>query len=112
MSNSLEKDIEDIKVLLDNTITQLSVVSVKLNIIQSMVLGVYKETLPLDDYKSIYTHFVNDLEEDTTDALNELEGVLFDSKEFLLRQKYNLLEAMNRMKDEDYNISMNTKNSQ
>ncbi len=99
MSNS-KNDVEEIKSLLDNTITQLSVLSARLNVIQSMVLGVYKDTLPLEDYKTIYTRFVNEIEKDSTDVLNGLDGILFDSGSFLLRQKYDLHEAMSRMKND------------
>ena len=99
----MDNDIEGMKAVLDNVVTQLSIITVKQNVFHSMVLDIYGETLPSENAKMIYTNFVNVLEKELTDALNQLDDCLFDSGHFLLRQKTDLFASMQQMKrDERY----------
>jgi translation initiation factor 2 alpha subunit (eIF-2alpha) len=68
-----------------------------------MILGVYKESLPNDSYKNLYTNYVTVLEENFSDALKGLEDAVFDQSEFLKRMRFDLFEYIeNLKKDESY----------
>lgn len=54
---------EEVQTILDNCIVQLSELTVKLNVLTSMVLGVYSETLPKENFEKIAATFFSQLEQ-------------------------------------------------
>lgn len=99
------KDFEDVKGLLDNLLVQTTILTVRLNVLTSMVLGVYSETLPKQNSNLIYTNFVNLLDKTTAEALSGLSEGLYDSGSFLLKQQMEHLSNMQKMKMSDSYIS-------
>lgn len=81
------KDVVEIREILDNLLVQTSIITIRLNALNSMVLGVWGETMPEEQFRNIYTTFVDLLEQNTKEAFVGIEGALFDSGAFLLRQK-------------------------
>ena len=83
----MKKDIEDLKAVSDSMFLQLAEITAKLNTLNSMVLGVYKETLPDENYRTIYSNFVNVLEENMKIVYTGIEDILFDDRALFLKSK-------------------------
>lgn len=70
-------------------------------VLSEMILGVLKETLTAEQYKNVYTNYVNTLESETNKALDELNELVSVSS--LLKMKIEFHSAMSHLKrDQDY----------
>jgi len=110
--DNLSKDIEDLKSCFDNLQSVSAELHARVRTLTSLILGVYKDTLPTDQYKNLYTNYVTVLEENFSNALNLLSETLFDQSAFLTRRRFDLFEAIENLKaDDDYilNSSSNHK---
>lgn len=98
-----KQDAIDVKATLNNLLLQTSLISAETKLLSSMVLGVYKETLPNEQYKTIYTNYVNRLDQRLHELLDRIEVVLFDVNDpaFLIRQKFEIHSLIESMKTED-----------
>jgi len=92
------EEIEGVKIVLDNLLLQTAILSTKLNVLTSMVVGVYGETIPSDHYSAIYTTFVNTLEKEMKESFKRLDGVLYDSGMFLFRHEVEELLSIQSLK--------------
>ena len=100
MDNVLKQELEDIKSTLNHTLTQLTLVLVEKNILQRAFLGVCAAKLPEDEYRNIYTNFVDKLETEVLQALDGLQDILFDPPgSFLRGQKFEHMVAIGRLKE-------------
>lgn len=102
-----KQDELDLKISINNIFVQTAQATVKQGLLQSMVLGVFKETLSAEQYKNIYTNYVNLLEEALNDVVDTIEPLLFDIKDpaFLIRQRFDLHAVISSMKETDDYIS-------
>jgi hypothetical protein len=98
-----KQDELDLKTSINNLFVQTGIATVKQGILQSMVLGVFKENLPNEQYKNIYTNYVNLLEEALIDVVNTIKPILFDIQDpaFLIRQRIDVHSVIASMKMKD-----------
>ena len=94
----MNNEIKVLQVAIDNLMVQTAINSVRLNVLTSMVLGVYKETMPNEQYKNIYTNYVNAIDQEASEALNGISEILFDQGAFAIRQKFDHFLAIAEMK--------------
>ncbi len=100
-----KQDEIDLKATINNLLIQTATNTVKVSILQSMTLGVFKELLEKEAFKNTYTHYVNLLEEATSDVINTIEPLLFEINDpaFLIRQRFDAHSLISEMKNsEDY----------
>lgn len=102
-----KQDELDLKTSINNLFVQTGIATVKQGLLQSMVLGVFKENLTNEQYKNIYTNYVNLLEEALNDIVNTIEPLLFDIQDpaFLIRQRFDVHSVISSMKMTDDYIS-------
>lgn len=83
----------------DQLLIQTTELTVKLNLLTSMVMGVYSETLPKEVFLNIATKFFDQLCADTEAAYLKLESSdLLADKPFLFQMKMNCLLSISEMK--------------
>ena len=100
-----KQDEVDLKMSINNLLIQSSVTLVKQGVMQSTIFGMLKGSLPDEQFKFAYTHYVNMLENAVNDVMDSIEPLLFDTGDpaFLLRQRMDTLSAIASMKmNEDY----------
>jgi hypothetical protein len=108
----MKNDIEELKSVFDTVFLRQAELIAELNTLRSMVLGVYKETLPAETYQNLYTNFVDALEKSTDKAFLEIEDILFDSGAPFLRHKFETFSAIQNLKrDGSYIQTSNDDNS-
>ncbi len=87
MKNPLSQDVEDLKVVLDQTIIDTALNSVHVRVLQSAFLGVCEELLSPEAYKNLCTNYLSELKQRTDEALEGLEDVLFEPGTKVLKLK-------------------------
>lgn len=100
-----KQDILDIKTTLNNLLLQTSLINSELKMLSSITLGVYKETLPKEQYRTIYTNYVNRIEESFNEVLGSIDTILFEVGDpaFSIRQRFDFFSIISAMKNsEDY----------
>lgn len=100
----MENEINELKITVNHLTVQLTALSVRNRLLESLVFGVILEKMP-EDYKNIYSNFVDRYEESLNEVLDQRPNSLFDTgdQSFLIREKYKLFEAVQSMKrDENY----------
>ena len=76
----MKNERESVEIVLDNCMLQLSEMSIKINVMTTMVLSVYRETLPAENFLKIAKTFFYELEKQADDIFGELDksGLLHD----------------------------------
>lgn len=100
-----KQDEIDLKATVNNLLVQTATNTVKVSILQSMTLGIFKELLDKEPFKNAYTQYVNLLEEAVNDVVSTIEPLLFDINDpaFLIRQRFDAHSLISEMKNsEDY----------
>ena len=96
----MKNDIEELKSVFDVLFLKQAELIAELNTVRSMIFGVYKETLPKETYRNLYTNFVNVLEENTDKIFSKIENALFDPGAHFLRYKFEVFEATQSLKQD------------
>lgn len=105
MKNSDE--INDMKVDINNLQVQLGVLNAQCKVLHSCFMEVIPYLLPKEQGRNLYTNLVNDMEERVTEALDNLQPLLYDTGDhaFLVRQKFEMFEAFQAMKQKKRYLS-------
>lgn len=93
----MEKTNPDTEAIIDNLLMQVATLSVKLNVLNSMTIGVFKEILPPESFRNNYTIMVNLLDEQLNEAIETLSDA-FHQPTFALRQKMNVMAEISDLK--------------
>lgn len=93
----------DLKVSINNLFVQNGILTIKQSFLEDMILKVLKELLPPDQYKNVYTKYVDALEENLSENITVVEKFLFEVGDpaFLLRQRLEMTSAISSMKSKD-----------
>jgi protoheme ferro-lyase len=77
----MDDKIKEIQSVFDKVFIQTAYLTAQQNALESMVLVVYKETLPIETYRNIYSNYVDKLADNLKNALEneDLTHILFDS---------------------------------
>lgn len=90
----LQEDVERLHVMVFG-------LSANYKTLQQMVLGVFRDTLTPEEYKNVYTKYVDTLESESNEALDALDGIV--SGFLLIKERFDVHEAMSHLKrDPDY----------
>ena len=94
-----KNELDDLKGVIDNMLVQTTILSVTQQTMISMILGVYRETLPEENALKIAGNFFDILEKNLLDAFQHLDDVLYDEGTLLMRQKMEFLEWMRGLRN-------------
>lgn len=83
---------DDTKTVIDQLLIQTTELTIKTNMLTSMMMGVYNETLPKETFLNIANSFFDQLHADIADAYLKMEQdqILFDNSA-IFRNKMNSL---------------------
>lgn len=87
-------EFDDLKELIDNLIVNSSINTIKIQVLTSMILGVYNQTLPADHSAFLRDKFLENLESSLVSGLPELSGGLFDEDGSFLDRKISEIPAL------------------
>ena len=107
--NDLSKEIEDLKSVNDTLLFVTAELQARTKTLTSMILGVYKETLPEPAYKNLYTNYVTELERNINNFVEPLSEVVFDQS-WLIKSRFELFSAIRHLKD-DQDYILNSSNN-
>jgi len=106
---NIMNEIKELQSLTDRFMMMIFELGARNEALNQMVFGVLRSTLTQEEYKTVYTKFVDTLEGETNKALSGLDDLVYDS-ESLLKFRFELQSTMNRMKcDPDYTSSDSSK---
>ena len=88
---------DELNTTIDNILYQVAEQTVKLNLLTSLTLGMYNETLPKEQYDNLYTNFVDRLESAMNDLFLNSEGI-YSNPSFLLKRKFDFFSQLKDMK--------------
>jgi hypothetical protein len=108
--NDLSKEIKELKSVNDSLLFVAAELQARTMTLTSMILNVYKETLPESAYKNLYTNYVTELEKNVNDFVGPLSEVVFDQG-WLTKSHFELFSAIQHLKD-DQNYILNSSNNQ
>jgi hypothetical protein len=90
---------EDINTITDQLLIQTTELTVKLNMLTSMVLGVYDETLPKETFLNIANSFFDRLHNDMEAAYLKMEkDQILSDYSVVLRNKFECLLSITELK--------------
>ena len=98
-----KEEIEEIKTIVNQLFVQLTIVSAKNAVLESLVLdGIVKEKMPQNS-NCIYSNYVDELENLLNNRMDEVEDCLFETNDhaFLLRQKFEIMSMISSMRRDD-----------
>ena len=109
---NIQEEINEMKAVINNLLIQQSFIMVKEQAATSLLFEIVSESFP-DKEKLVYTNFVNRIESETDNCLNDIEEGLFDvDSGFLFRQKMQMRMNFLQMKKSPlYLDHMHTDNS-
>ena len=92
---------DDIKTIINNLLVQVTVNSVKINLISSLVLEVCSELLPEDKASKVYTNFTDKLLSELEEIIGSIDKILLDNDDlaFALRQKMQHMAIVQNIKN-------------
>ena len=76
---NLKNDIADLKSVANQLLLQTTMNTVKINVLKSMVLGVYAETLDETSWKNIHRNYYNTLGDEMKEVFNSINEITFES---------------------------------
>ena len=95
---------DEVEAVLDNCIIQLTELTCKLNVLTSMVMNVYNETLPEATFLHIAKKYFSELEKHGSEMYDLLQkDDLLSDPAIGLRRKFDFLLSIQALKD-DYGL--------
>lgn len=83
----MNDELEKLKYDLDVVMVQSALLKVELNVLNSMIFGVYKSKLTSEEFENVSANYQERLEHEVNSALENLEDIVFD-KSMLKRQRF------------------------
>ena len=93
----MSNEIKELQCTIDGLLKMVYGMAAQQEILTSMVLGVYEETMNQDDYKAVYTRYVDRLEVNSNEMMNKLESVVYD-KHRIVHEKFEAFSSIQHLK--------------
>jgi hypothetical protein len=93
----MKNEIQELQNTIDGLLKMVYGMAAQQEIFTSMVLGVYQETMKQEDYKAVYTRYVDMLEVSSNEMMNKLELVVYN-KHRIVHEKFEAFSSIQDLK--------------